>query len=62
MPPMTSPPEPVVDLPLWRSLKALGARLRRLAPAPPPPPVTPDPKIIPFPTGRRSCRATRPKP
>ena len=50
---MPSPPEPVVDLPLWRLRKLAGRLLRQLAPAPPPLPASCCPKIIPFPKRRR---------
>jgi len=52
-------PEPVVDLPLWRLLKAAGARLRQLAGSPPPLSASCSPNVIPFPTGRRRRRPIR---
>jgi hypothetical protein len=56
---MTSPPEPAVDLPLWRLRKLAGRILRQLAGSPPPLPASCYPNIIPFPTGRHPRRPTR---
>jgi len=59
---MPSPPEPIVDLPLWRLRKLAGRIFRQLAGSPPPLPASCYPNIIPFPQRRRFTASHRKRP